>query len=397
MAWNEPGGNKNKDPWGNRGGNKGRNDGPPDLDEIFKKFMDKLNGLLGGSSGGNKDGSSSGGNKAAIIILAIIALTVWLLTGTYKIAEAERGVVLRFGAHAYTVESGLHWHIPTPFEKVLKVDVSNIHEYTHNGTMLTQDQNIIDIEITVQYQVGHAENYFFKMRNPIRTLAEASESALRQHVGRSTMDYVFGDGREDIAISTQETIQEILESYQSGLLVVRVNMQEAKPPEEVKASFDDVTKAVEDEDKLKNQAEAYRNEILPTARGESAKMLEQAKAYKQEVVARAEGEAKRFISLYNEYRKSPDITRDRLYIETVESVLSQTSKIMVDVEGGNNMIYLPLDKMLQSKDTNANFLKNSTQMLNDAKNTNYDNTNYGNGNYGNNNYGSRSSRSREAR
>ncbi len=394
MAWNEPGGNKNKDPWGNRGGNNGRNDGPPDLDELFKKFMDKLNGLLGGSSGGNNDGSSSGSNKVAIISLGVIGLIVWLLTGTYKIGEAERGVVLRFGAHAYTVESGLHWHMPSPFEKVLKIDVSNIHEYTHNGTMLTQDQNIIDIEITVQYQVGNAENYFFKMRNPIRTLAEASESALRQHVGRSTMDYVFGDGREDIAISTQETIQEILESYQSGLQVVRVNMQEAKPPEEVKASFDDVTKAVEDEDKLKNQAESYRNEILPSARGESAKMLEQAKAYKQEVVARAEGEAKRFISLYNEYRKAPEITRDRLYLETVESVLSQTSKIMVDVKGGNNMIYLPLDKMLQNKDTTSNSLKNSTQLLNDGRNTNYNNSNFGNSN---NNYGSRSSRSRETR
>jgi membrane protease subunit HflK len=370
MAWNEPGGNKNKDPWGNRG-----NDGPPDLDEVFKKFMDKLNGVLGGSGGGSR-GTSSGNNAAGIIVLLVIAGIIWLLTGTYKIAEAERGVVLRFGKHAYTVESGLHWHMPSPIEKVLKVDVSNIQEFPLKSTMLTQDQNIIDIDITVQYQVGVAEDYFFSMRNPIRTLAEATESALRQHIGRSTMDYVFGDGREDIALSTQETIQEILDSYESGLQVLRVNLQEAKPPEPVKASFDDVTQAVEDEVKLKNQAEAYRNEILPTARGESARMLEQAKAYKQEVVARAEGDAQRFTSLYNEYRKAPAVTRDRMYIETVETVLSQSSKIMVDVKGGNNMIYLPLDKMLQNTDVSRGAVQKAGRLIEGARGNNFDSNNF---------------------
>jgi len=382
MAWNEPGGNKNKDPWGNRG-NNGGNDGPPDLDEVFKKFMDKLNGVLGGSGGGSR-GTSSGNNAAGIIVLLVIAGIIWLLTGTYKIAEAERGVVLRFGKHAYTVESGLHWHMPSPIEKVLKVDVSNIQEFPLKSTMLTQDQNIIDIDITVQYQVGVAEDYFFSMRNPIRTLAEATESSLRQHIGRSTMDYVFGDGREDIALSTQETIQEILDSYESGLQVLRVNLQEAKPPEPVKASFDDVTQAVEDEVKLRNQAEAYRNEILPTARGESARMLEQAKAYKQEVVARAEGDAQRFTSLYNEYRKAPAVTRDRMYIETVETVLSQTSKIMVDVKGGNNMIYLPLDKMLQNTDVSRDAVQRAGRLIEDVRGNSFDSNKF-------------RSRSREAR
>jgi len=381
MAWNEPGGNKNKDPWGNRG-----NDGPPDLDEVFKKFMDKLNGVLGGSGGGNR-GSSSGSGSAGIIALLVIAAIIWLATGTYKITEAERGVVLRFGAHAYTVESGLHWHFPAPIEKVLKVDVSNIQEFSLDSTMLTQDQNIIDIDITVQYQVGDAEDYFFNMRNPIKTLAEATESALRQHVGRSTMDYVFGDGREDIALSTQQTIQKILDGYKSGLDIRQVNLQEAKPPEPVKASFDDVTQAVEDEVKLKNQAEAYRNEILPTARGQSAKMLEQAKAYKQEVVARAEGDAQRFTSLYKEYRKAPQVTRDRIYIETVEEVLSQSSKVMVDVKGGNNMIYLPLDKMLQNTNVSKNAVQRAGRLINDTRDNNLDADNFN----------TRSSRSREAR
>lgn len=366
MAWNEPGGNKNKDPWGNRGNDQG----PPDLDEVFKKFMDKLNGLLGGSGGGGRN-ASSGNNAGGILALLVIGLIIWGLTGIYKIAEAERGVVLRFGAHAYTVESGLHWHFPFPIEKVLKVDVSNIQEYAHKSTMLTQDQNIIDIEITVQYQVGVAEDYFFNMRRPIRTLAEASESSLRQHVGRSTMDYVFGDGREDIAISTQKTIQEIMDKYKSGIQVVRVNMQEAKPPEPVKASFDDVTQAVEDEVKLRNQAESYRNEILPRARGKSAEMLEEANAYKQEVVARAEGDAQRFTKLYTEYRKAPGVTRDRIYLETVESVLADTNKVLVDVEGGNNMIYLPLDKMLENRDVSRSAIQKADRLIDDSLNTSF--------------------------
>ena len=367
MAWNEPGGNKNKDPWGNRGNDQG----PPDLDEVFKKFMDKLNGLFGGSGGGGRS-SSSGNNSVGMLAILVIGLIIWAMTGTYKIGEAERGVVMRFGAHAYTVESGLHWHLPSPIEKVLKVDVSNIQEYAHKSTMLTQDQNIIDIEITVQYQVGNAEDFFFNMRSPISTLAAASESALRQHVGRSTMNYVFGDGREDIALSTQQTLQEVLDSYKSGLNVVRVNMQEAKPPEPVKASFDDVTQSKEDEVKLRNQAQAYRNEILPSARGKSAQMLEEANAYKQEVVARAEGDAQRFTKLYAEYRKAPGVTRDRIYIESVESVLSQSSKVMIDVEGGNNMMYLPLDKMLENRNVSRDGLQQSERLIDNSRGNNFD-------------------------
>jgi len=343
MAWNEPGGNKNKDPWGNSGGN----DGPPDLDEVFRKFQEKLGGIFGGGSGSSRGRSGSGGT--GIIILFVVIGLIWLATGMYKIGAAERGVVLRFGKHVYTVESGLHWHIPAPIEKILVADVSNVSDFSHSATMLTQDQNIIEIEITIQYRIENAEKYFFNLRQPEFTLKEASESALRQHVGRSTMDYVFGDGREEIAISVEKSIQEILNIYNSGLIVVRVNMQEAKPPEAVKSAFDDVTQAEEDEVRLKNQAESYRNEVLPRARGEAAQMMESANAYKQEVIARAEGDAKRFTKLLTEYKKAPEVTRDRLYLDTVESVLSNTSKVMVDIKGGNNMIYLPLDKMMGSK------------------------------------------------
>jgi len=295
--------------------------------------------------------------------------------------------MMTFGKHTDTVESGFHWHFPSPIQKVLKVDVSNIQEYAHKSTMLTQDQNIIDIEITVQYQVGNAEDFFFNMRNPIRTLAEASESALREHVGRSTMDYVFGDGREDIAESTKVTIQSIMDSYKSGILVARVNMKDAKPPEPVKASFDDVTQAVEDEVKLRNQAESYRNEILPGARGKAAQMLEEANAYKQEVVARAEGDAQRFTKVYAEYRKAPGVTRDRIYLESVESVLSQSSKVMIDVEGGNNMMYLPLDKMLENRDVNRADLQKTDRENNLTRSNNFENDDFRN----------RSSRTRETR
>lgn len=365
MAWNEPGGNKNKDPWGNRGNDQG----PPDLDEVFKKFMDKLNGLLGGSGSGGGSRSSNN-NSAGLLILLVIGVLIWMASGFYKVGEAERGVVLRFGEHVKTVGSGLNWHYPMPIEKVLKVDISNVYEHVHQSTMLTQDQNIIDINITIQYLVSNAENYFFSMYDPTETLKEVSESALRQHVGRSTMDYVFGDGREDIAESTKKTIQEIMDSYESGINVERVNMQEAKPPEQVKASFDDVTKSKEDEVKLKNQAEAYRNEILPRARGTVAEMLEEANAYKQEIVARSEGDAQRFNKLYVEYKKSPGVTRDRIYLETVESVLSQTNKVIVDVEGGNNMMYLPLDRMLKQRDVSGDALQKAGQLIEGVRGNN---------------------------
>jgi membrane protease subunit HflK len=366
MAWNEPGGNKNKDPWGNRGGN----DGPPDLEEMFRKFQQKLNELFGGRSGGGSSGSSN--NTTGIIVLVVIVGLLWLASGVYKIGAAERGVVLRFGAHVYTVDSGLHWLFPPPIEKVLKVNVSRVSEFTHASTMLTQDQNIIDVDITVQYRINHAENYFFNLRQPEFTLKEATESALRQQVGRSTMDYVFGEGREEIVISVEKTIQYILDSYDSGLHIERVNMQEAKPPEAVKAAFDDVTQAEEDEVRLKNQAQAYQNEVIPTARGKAAQMLEEANAYQQEVIARAEGDAQRFNKVLTEYSKAPRVTRDRLYIETVEAVLSSTSKIMVDVKGGNNMIYLPLDKMIGSRQVGNSVVEQSNTMMNDLQRTGTD-------------------------
>ena len=341
MAWNEPGNqSNNQDPWG--GKQRKGDQGPPDLDEVFRKLRGMFGGVLGG---GEPSGNKSGGLSGLLLIGGALVLA-WLATGFYKIEEAERGVILQFGQYKETTMSGLHWHLPAPIEEVIKVNVAEIREISHAATMLTQDENIIDVEFTVQYLVGDAKNYLFNVRNPDTTLKEATGSAIREATGSSRMDYVLTEGRTEIAGQIQNKIQAILNQYTTGLDVTQVNMQSAKPPEQVKDAFDDVIQAREDEERLKNEAEAYRNEVIPKARGAAARLREEAEAYRQEVVARAEGEAQRFSDLYVEYRRAPEVTRKRLYLETLEDVMSKGSKVLVDVEGGNNLLYLPLDKLM---------------------------------------------------
>lgn len=349
MAWNEPGGNGDKDPWNTNRGNRG-NQGPPDLDEIFKNFQKKFGSLFGGR-GGNGSSSGSGntgstGGKIGIGLVIIVLAIFWAATGFYKVEEAERALVLRFGEHVDTTQRGLHWHLPVPIERIEKVDVTKVYTIPINATMLTQDENIVDIHGTVQYQIDSAEKYSFNVRNPEISLSQVTESALRESIGRSKMDYVITEGRGEIALQVKGIIQEVVNNYETGLTIFKVNIQSAKPPEAVKDAFDDVTQAREDEERFKNEAEAYRNEVIPKARGASARMREEADAYKNEVIARAEGEAERFTQLLTEYKKAPEITRERLYLEMMESVLSNSSKVMVDVEGGNNLLYLPLDKLM---------------------------------------------------
>ncbi len=350
MAWNEPGGNGDKDPWGNRG-----NQGPPDLDEVFKNFQKKFGSLFGGKGGkggrGGGGGVSTPGGSIGIYIVIGIVLLFWLATGFYKIEEAERGIILRFGEHVDTTQSGLHWHWPTPIESVTKVDVTKVHPVPLRATMLTQDENIVDIEGTIQYQIADPTGYLFNVRTPEVSLTQAAESALRQTIGQSKMDFVITEGRGQIAVQVSQIIQEIIDSYGTGIKVIRVNIQNAKPPEAVKDAFDDVTQAREDEQRLKNEAEAYRNEVVPKARGAAARMREEAEAYKQEVIARSEGEADRFSRLLTEYEKAPTVTRDRLYLEMMESVLGQSSKVLVDIDGSNNLLYLPLDKLMSRSAT----------------------------------------------
>jgi membrane protease subunit HflK len=353
MAWNEPGGNGDKDPWGGNRGNRG-NQGPPDLDEVFKNLQKKFGSLFGGkggrSSGGGGGSGIAGGGIGIGIVIAIL-LVFWMATGFYKVEEAERGVVFRFGKHVETTQRGLHWHLPVPIERVEKVDVTKVYTIPLNSTMLTQDENIVDILGTVQYQIDNAEKYLFNVREPELSLAQVTESALRESIGGSKMDYVITEGRGEIAIQVRGIIQEIVNNYETGLNIFKVNIQSAKPPEAVKDAFDDVTQAREDEERFKNEAEAYRNEVLPKARGAAARMREEAEAYRNEVIARAEGEAERFEQLLKEYKKAPQITRDRLYLDMMESVLTNSSKVMVDVEGGNNLLYLPLDKLMDRQST----------------------------------------------
>lgn len=349
MAWNEPGGNKNQDPWGNRGNDQG----PPDLDEVFRKFRDKLAGLFGGKPSSPRRQTPSSDIGMGIGLVVFVIFMLWMASGFYKLEEAERGIVLRFGKHVETTQKGLHWHIPRPIEKVEKVNVAERHQFQVKATMLTQDENIVDIESSVQYQVTEAEKFLFNVRDQQVSISQITESALRQVIGRSQMDFVMTEGRSEIASRIKVITQEIADSYGMGISVVEVNLQNASPPAEVRDAFQDVTQAREDQVRLINEAEAYRNEILPKARGHAARLREEADGYKQEVTARADGDAQRFNKLLSEYNKAPDVTRDRIYLDSVESVLSSTTKVMVDVKG-NNVMYLPLDKIINSVNSAEN-------------------------------------------
>ena len=352
MAWNEPGGSGDKDPWGNRG-----NQGPPDLDEVFRNFQRKFGSLFGGRGGrGGGRGSGSGGGIGIGIVVAIV-LAFWMATGFYKIEEAERGIVLRFGKHVDTTQSGLHWHWPTPIESVTKVDVTKVHNVPLKATMLTQDENIVDIEGTIQYQVADATSYLFQVRTPEISLSQAAESALRESIGKSKMDYVITEGRGQIGVQVEQLIQEIVDFYRTGIKVVKVNILSAKPPEAVKDAFDDVTQAREDEVRLINEAEAYRNEVVPKARGEGQGLLEQAEAYKTRVIKSAQGETSRFDQLLAEYQRAPEVTRERLYLDTLESVMTRSPKVMIDISDGNNLMFLPLDQLMSNSPSNANPLQ----------------------------------------
>ncbi len=347
MAWNEPGGgNNNKDPW------RGRDDqGPPDLDEVVKKLQDRFGGMLGGNGG-------NGGGAGFLIVLLVIALAVWAFAGFYRVEQAERALVLRFGEYKATTEAGLHWRM-WGIDTIYKVDVTATKSAVLGAKMLTEDQNIIDIELNVQYRITDPKAYFLQARRPEVALQNGTESALRHVVGGSDMDSVLTEGREAIAIQVENRLQEYVDRYKTGLLITKVNIKDAHPPEAVKAAFDDVIKAREDEERLQNEAQAYANGIVPEARGQAQRMLEEANAYKAEVVERATGEAKRFEKMLAAYQKAPDVTKRRLYLETMESIYGNTTKVLVDVEGGNNLLYLPLDKLVsQGGSASVNVPKN---------------------------------------
>jgi modulator of FtsH protease HflK len=343
MAWNEPGGGNNKprDPWG------GGDQGPPDLDEALKKLQAKLSGLFGGGSGSaSSSGGASGISGAALGVLLVVVLIVWAAFGIYQVDEQERGVVLRFGKFHDTVQPGLHWNPPL-IDEVTLLNITKVRSASFREIMLTQDENIVEVKLSVQYVIDDPVNFILTVREPERSLQHATQSALRHVAGGTSMDMVLTEGRAQIAADVQQRLQQYLNLYQTGILVSKVTIDESRPPTQVQAAFDDVIKAREDEERLQNEAQAYANEIVPVARGAAQRQIEEANAYKEQVIANAEGEAERFSRLLAEYRKSPQVTRERLYLDAVQGVLSQTNKIMVDVEGGNNVMYLPLDKMAE--------------------------------------------------
>ena len=357
MSWNEPGGGK-KDPWSGRGDEKG----PPDLDEAIRSLQDKLGGLFGGGGGGGK---TPGGSMKTLGFLAGGAIVLWGLSGFYIVDEGNNGVVTRFGKYTETTQAGLNWHLPAPIEQVNIVNIMRnrtievgyrtggsqqaLGSVPREALMLTKDENIVDVRLAVQYQVKDAKQFLFNVVNPAGTLKQVTESAERGVIGSSKMDFVLTEGRSEIVAQIKQEIQEVMDSYQSGILITSVNLQDAQPPEPVQAAFEDAIKAREDEQRLINEAEAYSNDVVPKARGAAARKLQEAEGYKEQVIAQAEGEATRFTSLLVEYKKAPEVTRKRLYIEAMQSVLSSTNTVMVDVKKGNNLLYLPLDKMTKQK------------------------------------------------
>lgn len=343
MSWNEPGGGNNRprDPWG------GNDQGPPDLDEALKKLQQRFSGLFGGRGGGGAGGSGSGGGRMSGALLGVVAagaITVWALLGFYQLDEQERAIVLRFGKYAGTMQPGLQWNPPL-IDQVLKVNTTKIRASQVREVMLTQDENIVEVTMSLQYLIDNPEKFVLEVRDPEVSLQHAAQSALRHVVGDSTMDLVLTEGRAAIAGDVRERLQTYLDNYGTGIRVSKINIDEGRPPTQVQGAFDDVIKAREDEERVKNEAQSYANGIVPEARGRAQRVLEEASAYQQQVMAQAEGEASRFTQLLTEYEKSPRVTRDRLYLDAMQTVMANTNKVLVDVDGGNNVMYLPLDKL----------------------------------------------------
>jgi membrane protease subunit HflK len=343
--------------WGNK--NSG---GPPDLDELLRNFNKKIAGLFGGKGGSNNSGGGASGPQAFGIgmIITVIVLSLWAASGFYIVDASSRGVVLRFGKYVESTPPGPRWHLPYPIESVEVVSLTQVRTveigYRENAKnkilkealMLTADENIIDIQFAVQYFLKEPTEYLFKNRKPDENVRQAAETAIREIVGKNKMDFVLNEGREQVAAATTKLIQDILDRYETGILVSKVTMQNAQPPEQVQAAFEDAVKAGQDRERQKNEGQAYANDVVPRAKGAASRLKEESEGYRQRVIANAEGDASRFKQILVEYEKAPTVTRERMYIDMMQQVLSSTSKVMVDQKSGSSLLYLPLDKLIQS-------------------------------------------------
>lgn len=344
MAWNESGNGKSR--WG-------EGEQPGDLDKIVKGWQRKLGGLFGGGRSGQSGQSGSAGGGAGGVALVALAVIAWLASGLYRVDEAEQGIVLRFGKFAEATPPGLRWHLPYPIESVERVNTRVVNRFEQRSQMLTADENFVVLDMAVQYRKSDPAKYLFKVREPEETVSEVSESAIREVVGKSRLDNILVEDQAGIARRTRELIQATLDSYESGIDVLSVNLQDVEFPEEVREAVQDVVEAREDRQRLVLAAESYRNDLVPRARGDAARMIEAAEAYRERVIADAEGEATRFEALLAEYLEAPRVTRERLYIEAMEEVLANSNKVLLDAEGSGNLLYLPIDKLISGQEERA--------------------------------------------
>ena len=360
--------------WGNRGndngGGKRPEQGPPDLEDMWRDLNQRLSGMLGKRGNGNGNGNRGGGRPpieinpkflgGGIGLLLSLALVVWLASGFYIVDASQRALVLQFGRYKESAESGLRWRLPYPIQSHELVNISGVRtiEVGYRGSernkvlkealMLTDDENIINIQFAVQYILKDPVEYVFNNRNPDESVMQAAETAIREIVGKSRMDFVLYEGREQIAVKASNLMQEILDRYKTGILISKVTMQNAQPPEQVQSAFDDAVKAGQDRERQKNEGQAYANDVIPKARGTAARLFQEAEGYRQRLIATAEGDASRFRQINAEYAKAPEVTRNRLYLETMQQVYANTAKVMVDAKGQGNLLYLPLDKVMQA-------------------------------------------------
>ncbi|MCB1925990.1 MAG: FtsH protease activity modulator HflK [Gammaproteobacteria bacterium] len=376
MAWNEPGGG-NRDPWNNKGGDQG----PPDLDEVVRKLQDKMGGLFGGKRrGGGGDGEMGGGSgggagkKGIGIIVALVLVVVLGMESFYIVQPAERGVIKRFGAYHTVTSPGPHLKLPF-IDTVDIVNVDQVNKFQHRAQMLTKDENIADVTLEVQFRIQDAADFLFQDADPGNTIHGAMESSLREVIGKSKLDEIITENRSAIAVAVQQGTQQLLDLYRTGLIVTNVNIQRAEAPEAVAEAFADAIRAREDKERLQNQAQTYANDVVPRARGEAARLVEDAKGYKARVTAEAEGESQRFLALLREYEKAPAVTRERLYLETMQDVLRNTGKVLLDVKEGSNLTYLPLDRMIPSGRKPENEYKSSDAVPRASLQTNDSNRN----------------------